>query len=448
MSTQTLTRRTVLRTAALATTALSVPFVHGAYAAGELSVGFWDHWVPGANASATKLCHEWAKKNKVDITIEYITSQGDKLTLTKAAEAMAGSGHDILRFSGWDPAAYADHLVPVDDMVNSLVKEHGNLLDGSIHGGTHKGHWYAVPSGRGTIAAPCCARIDMFKKYVGLDVTKMYPTGAPPDNSLADAWTWDAFLVAAEKCSKAGYPFGLPISASPDGVSWVSSVFAANGAVLVDEEGNIAVDSDETKQTLDWFKRIVPFLPPSVFAWDAAGNNKWLDSGRGALIQNPPSAWAVAVRDRPKIGKQLWHFPSPKGPNGRFVGTNAGFYGIWNFSQNQSAAKSLIAYLSTRSAVQQLVEGSKGYDIPPYDKLRNFKTWLQEGPPKGVNYNYPPRGDVISLLAGSPAPPNIASHLYAQGTICKLVARYTQQGKPMDQAIAETEIEIEGYTRV
>ena len=33
---------------------------------------------------------------------------------------------------------------------------------------------------------------------------------------------------------------------------------------------------------------------------------------------NPPSAWAVAVRDAPKVAEQLWTFPSPKGPKGRF----------------------------------------------------------------------------------------------------------------------------------
>src|SRR5438309_64433 len=44
------TRRTVLRgaVAATATGALAAPFVHRAYAAGSLSVGFWDHWVPCA----------------------------------------------------------------------------------------------------------------------------------------------------------------------------------------------------------------------------------------------------------------------------------------------------------------------------------------------------------------------------------------------------------------
>jgi hypothetical protein len=50
---------------------------------------------------------------------------------------------------------------------------------------------------------------------------------------------------------------------------------------------------------------IVPFLPPDVFTWDDAGNNKWLISGKGALIMNPPRAWAVAKRDAPQIAEQL-----------------------------------------------------------------------------------------------------------------------------------------------
>jgi ABC-type glycerol-3-phosphate transport system substrate-binding protein len=354
---------------------------------------------------------------------------------------------DILRLSDWQPGAYANLLEPVDELVTSLVSEHGKVLLGTEYAGKAKGHWTAVPTGRGTIAAPCCARIDMFKQDVGLDVTKMYPAGASAHQALADNWTWDAFLAAADKCKKAGYPFGLPLSAQSDSVNWASSVFASHGAQLVDEEGNITVKSDATKQALEWFKKIVPLLPPGVFAWDNAGNNKWLISGKGALILNPPSAWAVAVADAPKVAEQLWHFPSPKGSKGRYVGTNFGFFGIWGFSTNKAAAKSLLAHLSTRSAVEQMVAASMGYDIPPYEKLRDFKTWLEEKPPKGVNYNYPPRGDVISLLSGYPAPNGIGSQMFAQGTICNMVARCTQQGKSIDQAIAETESEIEGYTR-
>src|ERR1043166_4678792 len=75
-----LTRRSVLQTAGAtaAAAAISAPFVHGAYAAGQLKLGFWDHWVPGGNDALTKLCKEWGEKEKVEVQIDYITSQGDK----------------------------------------------------------------------------------------------------------------------------------------------------------------------------------------------------------------------------------------------------------------------------------------------------------------------------------------------------------------------------------
>src|SRR4051794_30883627 len=59
--------------------AMAAPYVRTSHAAGSLAVGYWDHWVPGANNTLTKLCNEWAEKNKVEIAIDYITSQGDKI---------------------------------------------------------------------------------------------------------------------------------------------------------------------------------------------------------------------------------------------------------------------------------------------------------------------------------------------------------------------------------
>ena len=88
----TITRRAVLRTAALATTILARPFVRGAHAAGKLNVGFWDHWVPGANGPLEALCREWAEKEKVELKVDFITSNGDKDLLTVAAEAQSKSG--------------------------------------------------------------------------------------------------------------------------------------------------------------------------------------------------------------------------------------------------------------------------------------------------------------------------------------------------------------------
>ena len=54
----------------------------------------------------------------------------------------------------------------------------------------------------------------------------MYPAGAPPDKALADNWTWDAFLAAAEKCHKAGVPFGIGLGQTADSVDTMGALFA------------------------------------------------------------------------------------------------------------------------------------------------------------------------------------------------------------------------------
>src|SRR5213078_2159583 len=177
MATTPYTRRTVLQgaAAASATAALAAPFVHGAYAAGQLRLGFWDHWVPGANATLTKLCKDWGEKEKVDVQIDYITSQGDKLLLTGAAEAQARSGHDMLTFLAWAGAAQADSLAPLDDIMEPLMAQNGEVPAGIATVAKQKGHWIAMPAVVGSPTLPPCARIDYFKQLVGLDLTKMYP---------------------------------------------------------------------------------------------------------------------------------------------------------------------------------------------------------------------------------------------------------------------------------
>src|SRR5213083_2845792 len=115
MAAKTFNRRRFLKSTAAATAAVGFPYIRTSHAAGTLSVGFWDHWVPGANDVLTKLCNEWAAKEKVELKIDYITSQGSKILLTIASEAQAKSGHDILALPTWYATAQARNLEPVDD---------------------------------------------------------------------------------------------------------------------------------------------------------------------------------------------------------------------------------------------------------------------------------------------------------------------------------------------
>jgi ABC-type glycerol-3-phosphate transport system substrate-binding protein len=445
LSRRKLTRRQfVAATAATSTALIAAPYVRSAHAAGKISIGFWDHWVPGANKTSTDIVNEWAEKEKVEVQIDYITSQGNKNLVTIAAEAQAKSGHDILAMPTWWPHANIELLEPMNDVMTPLIAQNGDVNGTIKYLGQLDGKWHAVPICIGSQIKGPCSRIDLMKKYANIDVQEMYPAGSPPK---ADNWTMDTFLKAAEACQKGGVPFGIGLGETSDSVDTAGAIFQSFGAELVNAKGDLTVKTDAVRQALDYYKKLIAFLPPDVAAWDDASNNKWLVSGKGALIMNPPSAWAVAKRDAPQVAEQCWTHGFPSGPKGRFAPYLPYFLTVWNFSKNKEAAKSLITALSQPAAIERLVVASGGYDLPAYEKLTTLKVWAEEEPPKGTLYHYPnPYNHQILSMAASPAPPKIAQQIYAQATLTKMCLRY-YQGEPMEKTLAWAEGECEGFMR-
>ena len=254
-------------------------------------------------------------------------------------------------------------------------------------------------------------------------------------------------MTAAAACHKAGFPFGIGLGTTADSVDSAGAIFQSFGAMLVDAKGNIMVKSEPVRQALDYYARLARFLPPDAPAWDDASNNKWLISGRGALILNPPSAWAVAKRDAPQVAEQLWTHGMPAGPRGRFAPFIPFFWGVWSFGKNKPAAKSLLVHLSQPQAIEKMVAASGGYDLPSFANLTTLKTWAEEEPPKGTLYHYPnPYNHQILSIAAAPAPPKIAVQIYVQGIMTKMTVRHLQ-GEPMEKTLAWAESEVEGFLR-
>jgi ABC-type glycerol-3-phosphate transport system substrate-binding protein len=437
-------RRKFLKSGAAASVALAFPYIRTSYAAGSLSMGFWDHWVPGANDTTQALIKEWGEKEKVEVQIDFITTQANKLLLTGAAEAQAKTGHDVLAFTSFLPARYSEQLVPVNDLMTELIKTNGNVNGTVEYLGKFGGKWLAIPATVGSQIKGPCSRIDYMKQYAGIDVQEMYPAGAPPK---ADNWTLDTFLKAAEACHKAGKPFGIGVGNTGDSNDTIGAIFHSFGAMLANEKGEITVKSDAVRQALDFYKRLMKFLPPDVAAWDDASNNKFLISGQASMIMNPPSAWAVAKRDAPKVAEQCWTHGFPAGPKGRYAPFVPFFWGIWNFSKNQPAAKSLLMHLSQPSSIEKMVVASGGYDLPSFEKLTTLKVWAEAEPPKGTLFHYPnPYNHQVLSVAGAPAPHKIAEQINTASLQCQMAVRYFN-GEAMEKTLAWAAGELEGLKR-
>ena len=151
------------------------------HAAGTLTFGVWDHWVPAANPVLQKLAGEWAAKNQVDMKIDFLTGVGMKINVTMAAEATARQGHDIYAFDQWTVHEFADKLEPVDDIMQGLTKQYGPTTEAGEYLGKVEGKWMAVPVGWGSAPLTPCGRISMFKNFAKEDLTEWYP--AKPGNT-------------------------------------------------------------------------------------------------------------------------------------------------------------------------------------------------------------------------------------------------------------------------
>src|SRR3979490_2888143 len=181
MSRKKLSRRQFVAATAMSSAALmTAPFIRGAHAAGKLTMGFWDHWVPGANKASTDLVNEWAEKEKVEVSIDYIPSQGNKNLLTIAAEAQAKSGHDILAMPTWWPHAQADLLEPMNDVVEAVIKQSGEVNGTVRYLGKAGEKWLGVPACIGSQIKGPRSPLDPLKKFAKIYVQEKNPAGGTP----------------------------------------------------------------------------------------------------------------------------------------------------------------------------------------------------------------------------------------------------------------------------
>ena len=195
MATLMLTRRSLLTsTAAMARDRLFPWFI--ALTPPASCPAATDHRVPGANEPLPG-CPRGGGQGEGRSHHRLHHHQGDELALTATAEGQRDPATTSCssRFGTPPPA---DDLKSVNNLVTALIKVHGNCCSATnISAGSRAG---------GSRSRPACRPRDrsraphrLFQAIRRFNIARMYPVGAPPDKALTDAWTWDRFLVAAQK---------------------------------------------------------------------------------------------------------------------------------------------------------------------------------------------------------------------------------------------------------
>ncbi len=415
-----LTRRSLLKTGLTASAALATPTIlvrkASAQTEATLKVVQWKHFVPDYDRYFNVFAKEFGDKHKCKVEVDYVATPD--LPTAIAADISRGGGHDIFHLNGVGAWLYDQALVDVTQVANRLEKEFGGWIPNSESIGKVKDKWLAIPYWY--IAYP-------------MIINRGYFTQVKAD--YTDKTTWNDLLDSGAKLKKAGYPFGIPFSQTPDSNDDLYPLMMCYGAYLFDKDGKINFRRKEISDVLEYGKKFFEqTMTDEVLSWDDSSNNRFIASGKGSMICNPISAYRTAAKDNPDVYRNLEVQKTPLGPQGRKNGARTMSYGIFNFSKNQDLAREFLYAMVADS--KRGMQESTGYNHPFLKEFTKKPMPVIGHEPK-LKLLEDFQDDVIFI--GYPGPmTKTATAMYAKFIIPTMFAEVAK-GKPVRAAMDDAE---------
>jgi multiple sugar transport system substrate-binding protein len=269
-----------------------------------------------------------------------------------AAEASAGSEHDLFGFNGAGGAhLYRKFFIDVADLVKETEKKYGavSTIGKQLGYNADDGTWSAFP--------------DFYINFPGMYQKSLWDEiGMKPD-------TWDNLRVGGAKLKAKGHPVGIPLGHSNDPNTTWRGVLWSYGASIQDEAGKkIVLNSKEAVEAVKFAAALYKeAMTADVLSWNDASNNQYIDSGVGSYIINPISAYRTAQKLNKKLADDIYIIEPPKGPGKHIMGAASEFYGIWKFAKNKEAAKEFLRHYSANWP--EAFKASEGYNNPCFANL-------------------------------------------------------------------------------
>jgi len=351
------TRRRFLKTTGLTLAAagtapiLSAPFISKGLAADKsLSIVQWAHFVPEYDTWFDKFAKDWGAKNNVAVSVDHVPVQD--IPARAAAEASAGSGHDLFGFNGAGGAhLYRRFFIDVADLVKETEKKYGKVstIGRQLGYNADDGTWSAFP--------------DFYINFPGMYQKSLWDEiGMKPD-------TWDNLRIGGAKLKAKGHPVGISLGHSNDPSTTWRGLLWSYGASEQDEAGKkIVLNSkaavEATKYVAALYKEA---MTGDVLSWNDSSNNQYIASGVASYIINPISAYRTTQKSNKKLADDIHVIAPPKGPVKQIMGAASEFYGIWKFAKNKETAKEFLRYYAANWP--EAFKASEGYNNPCFAGL-------------------------------------------------------------------------------
>ncbi|WP_288391874.1 extracellular solute-binding protein [uncultured Herbaspirillum sp.] len=427
-----LTRREFLVTSAAAAAASSLganAFAAGPGAAGADSIKYpieagatlrvlrWKRFVQGDEDLWNANVKKFTELTGIPVRTD---SEGwEDVRPKSAVAANVGSGPDIVL--GWfdDPQQYPTKLIDMTDLADSLGKRYGGWYDVCRKYGTKDGKWIALPLG---VIGNALVYRESQIKAAGFDAI-------PKDTA--------GFLKLCQALKAKDTPVGFALGkAVGDANNWAHWLLWSHGGKLVNKQGQVVINSPETRAALEYAKQLYATFVPGTLSWQDPSNNKAYLDGQISLTANGISVYYAAKNSQdPKlqeIGRDTQHAHFPIGP----VGKPSELMQItqmmvFKHTKYPNAAKAFVQFMFEPDQYNPWMKASIGYVSQSLKAYEKNPVWTDD--PKATVYR-----DSASLMLdhGHEGPLGQASAAcMADYVVVDMVAEATSGAKTVQQAI-------------
>jgi multiple sugar transport system substrate-binding protein len=305
-------------------------------------------------------------KTGVEVKVDFVG--WEDISQQTAVTANSGAGPDIIIGFSDAPHIYVDKLIELSDVANYLDKRYGGWLPLALRYGRRNktNTWIGLPFGASS--GPLVYRKSIVQA-AGYD-------RVPDDHA--------GFLALCQKLKAAGKPAGFALgNAVGDGNGFATWLLWSHNASLLDEDGNVIINSKETVAALKYLKELYPTFIAGTTSWNHFSNNRAYSAQDISLTFNGVSLYFSLKNDpaTKAIADDTEHQLIPKGlaPISPMAGLTLNAM-VFKHSPYPNAAKAFLQFMLEKEQYEPWLNANSGYWAQPLAAYADAAVW--SGDPK------------------------------------------------------------------
>ena len=266
-------------------------------------------------------------------------------------------------------------LRPVTEFVTEIQAQWGQVARRMVRDYYLEQEWWAVPFHQRSDGG--WYRMDIWEKAgIDLQALRTYP-------ELLEA------CLSLSRPEEELYGWGVTINRCGNGDTFIDRVITGWGGHWQDETGQyVTIASPETIEALNWLAdlyalpRWQKMLPPSVLSWTDVSNNEAYLAGKLAYTQDGGGLYAEALLSEHPLAEVTGFHPLAGGPKLKeFHGLNASVWMIPWGCANPDAAQALVRhFMQEQDRLDAIFAAAPAFALPAYLGLWEKSAYLPTNP--------------------------------------------------------------------